>query len=222
MRDFKRITLLCGHYGSGKTNVAVNIALKLREKFDKIAVADLDIVNPYFRTKDSSEDFKKAGIRLICSEYANSNVDIPALPQEMYAVVDDTETKFVLDIGGDDRGALALGRLAPSIIAEDDYEMLLVINMYRPLTPDALSTVEVMQEIEFAGKIKFTGIINNSNLGELTTADDVLASVDYANEVSRITGLPIVITTVKDSLQNDLQDKIDNLFSITLQNKIIS
>ena len=222
MRDFKRITLLCGHYGSGKTNVAVNIALKLREKFDKIAVADLDIVNPYFRTKDSSNDFEKAGIRLICSEYANSNVDIPALPQEMYAVVHDTETKFVLDIGGDDRGALALGRLAPSIIDEDDYEMLLVINMYRPLTPDALSTVEVMQEIEFAGKIKFTGIINNSNLGELTTAEDVLASVDYASEVSRITGLPIVLTTVKKSLQNDLQGKIDNLFGLTLQDKIFS
>ena len=222
MRDFKRITLLCGHYGSGKTNVAVNIALKLREKFDKIAVADLDIVNPYFRTKDSSEDFEKAGIRLICSEYANSNVDIPALPQEMYAVTADTDTKFVLDIGGDDRGALALGRLAPSIIAENDYEMLLVINMYRPLTPDAESTVEVMGEIELAGKIKFTGIVNNSNLGELTTAEDVLASVDYANKVSEITDLPIVMTTVKESLQNDLQGKIDNLFCLNLQSKIIS
>ena len=221
MRKFKRITLLCGHYGSGKTNVAVNIALNLRKDFEKVAVADLDIVNPYFRTKDSSAEFEKAGIRLICSEYANSNVDIPALPQDMYAVTDDKETMFVLDVGGDDRGALALGRLAPAIIAENDYEMLLVINKYRPLTPDAESTVEVMQEIELAGKIKFTGIVNNSNLGELTTADDVLNSVDYANKVSLLTGLPVVMTTVEQSVYSELSGKIDNLFALSLQQKII-
>ena len=221
MRDFKRITLFCGHYGSGKTNIAVNVALNLKKVYDKVAVADLDIVNPYFRSKDSSADFEKAGIKLICSEYANSNVDIPALPQEMYSITADKQTQFVLDIGGDDRGAYALGRLAQDIIDEDNYEMLLVINKYRPLTPDALSTVEVMQEIEFAGKIKFTGIVNNSNLGELTTAEDVLDSLGYAQEVSQISGLPVVMTCVKEDLFDLLNDKIDNLFSLTLQEKII-
>ncbi len=222
MIDFKRITLLCGHYGSGKTNVAVNIALCLKRNYDKVAVADLDIVNPYFRTKDSSEEFESAGIRLICSEYANSNVDIPALPQEMYAVTDDKETRFVIDVGGDDRGALALGRLSDKIIDENNYEMLLVINKYRPLTPDAISTVEVMREIEYAGRIKFTGIVNNSNLGDQTSADDVLASVAYANEVSELTNLPILMTTVKASIYDELSDKIDNLFALTLQDKIIN
>lgn len=221
MRDFRRITLFCGHYGSGKTNIAVNVALNLKKVYDKVAVADLDIVNPYFRSKDSSADFEKAGIKLICSEYANSNVDIPALPQEMYSITADKQTRFVLDIGGDDRGAYALGRLAQDIIDEDNYEMLLVINKYRPLTPDALSTVEVMQEIEFAGKIKFTGIVNNSNLGELTTAEDVLDSLGYAQEVSQISGLPVVMTCVKEDLFDLLNDKIDNLFSLTLQEKII-
>ena len=221
MRDFKRITLFCGHYGSGKTNIAVNVALNLKKVYDKVAVADLDIVNPYFRSKDSSADFEKAGIKLICSEYANSNVDIPALPQEMYSITADRQTKFVLDIGGDDRGAYALGRLAQDIIDENNYEMLLVINKYRPLTPDALSTVEVMQEIELAGKIKFTGIVNNSNLGQLTTADDVLDSLGYAQEVSQITGLPVVMTCVKEDLFDLLNNKIDNLFSLTLQEKII-
>ncbi len=221
MRDFKRITLFCGHYGSGKTNIAVNVALNLKKVYNKVAVADLDIVNPYFRSKDSSADFEKAGIKLICSEYANSNVDIPALPQEMYSITADRQTKFVLDIGGDDRGAYALGRLSQDIIDENNYEVLLVINKYRPLTPDALSTVEVMQEIELAGKIKFTGIVNNSNLGQLTTADDVLDSLGYAQEVSQITGLPVVMTCVKEDLFNLLNNKIDNLFSLTLQEKII-
>ena len=86
---FKKITILSGHYGSGKTNIAVNFALELKKQADKVAIADIDIVNPYFRTKDSEELFNKNNIRLICSPYANSNVDIPALPQEMYSVVDD-------------------------------------------------------------------------------------------------------------------------------------
>ena len=81
MYPLKRLTILCGHYGSGKTNVAVNIATELKKSCDTVTVADLDIVNPYFRTKDSESFFAEQGIRLICSPYANSNVDIPALPR---------------------------------------------------------------------------------------------------------------------------------------------
>ncbi len=219
--NYKRLTLLCGHYGSGKTNVAVNMAFDLKKQYNNVAVADLDIVNPYFRTKDSLEDFKKQNIRLICSQYANSNVDIPALPQDMYAVTDDKSLKVILDIGGDDRGALALGRLAPKINEEGDFQMLMVINKFRPLTPDADSTIEVMREVEFAGGIKFTGLVNNSNLGEETSAEDVLNSVSYAEEVAKKSGLPVVLTTVKDSLYEELKDKIPNLFPLTLQAKPI-
>lgn len=217
MKDFKRITLLCGHYGSGKTNVAVNMALQLKKQRERVALADLDIVNPYFRSKDSSTEFEDNGIRLICSEFANSNVDIPALPQDMYAITDDKDLSVIIDVGGDDRGALALGRLAPEIVKENDYEMLMVINCYRPLTRDAQSTIEVMREIECAGHIRFTGIINNSNLGEITTADDVLSSVDYAKEVSKLSGLPVVYTSVEENIYNDLRDKIDNLLPLSLQ-----
>jgi len=213
---------LCGHYGSGKTNIAVNMALDLRRQYDSVAVADLDIVNPYFRTKDSAEDFKEAGIRLIVSQFANTNLDLPSMPQDLYAITDDRSMKVVLDIGGDDRGALALGRIAPRIIEENDYDMLMVINKYRPLTPDAQSTLEVMREIEEAGKIRFTGIVNNSNLAEETTPEDVLASLGYAEEVSALSGLPVVMTTVKDSLYGSLRGKIDGLFPLTLQKKPIN
>jgi len=151
----KRITLFCGHYGSGKTNIAVNAALKLSEEYKNIALADLDIVNPYFRTKDSSSMLSEKGIRLICSEYANSNVDIPALPAEIYAITDDKNLKSVVDIGGDDRGAYVLGRISEKIVSENDYDMLMVINSYRPLTRDAQSTMEVLNEIETAAKIRF-------------------------------------------------------------------
>ena len=215
----KRLTILCGHYGSGKTNVAVNLAFKLREQHERVTVADLDIVNPYFRTKDSMKEFDERGIRLICSPYANSNVDIPALPQELYSVTDDKGQTVVLDIGGDDRGALALGRLAPQIKAEGDYEMLMVINRFRPLTPDVPSTLEVMREIETACGIPFTGLVNNSNLGEETTSADVLGSVAYADEVAKATGLPLVMTTAKDTLYTELKGQINNLFPLMLQDK---
>ena len=137
----KRITVFSGHYGSGKTNVALSVALGLARSGQSVTVADLDIVNPYFRTKDSARELEKAGIELICSDYANTNVDIPALPQSMYAITDDRSRKVVVDLGGDDRGALALGRLAPAILEENDFDLFAVINMFRPLTKTAEETV---------------------------------------------------------------------------------
>ena len=145
---FKKITILSGHYGSGKTNIAVNFALELKKQADKVAIADIDIVNPYFRTKDSEELFNKNNIRLICSPYANSNVDIPALPQEMYSVVDDESLYSILDVGGDERGALALGRLVPKIKETNNYDMFCVVNVFRPLTRDVESIYQVLSGAE--------------------------------------------------------------------------
>ena len=188
---YKRITLFTGHYGSGKTNIAVAYARYLKEMGERVTVADMDIVNPYFRTKDSEEDFRREGIELIVSEYANSNVDLPALPSELYGVVERRDMHAVLDIGGDDRGAYALGRFAPYIREENDYENLFVANMYRPLTKTPEEALAVMREIEAAGGLPITAIVNNSNLGELTDEKTVLASMDYANRLSRLSGLPV-------------------------------
>lgn len=216
----KRVLLLCGHYGSGKTNIAVNLAQAIKREYPTVTLADLDIVNPYFRSKDSAAELEEAGIRLICSNYANSNVDIPALPPDLYALTDDRRMRAIIDVGGDDRGALVLGRIVPAILEENDYEMLMVINCYRPLTRDAASTLEVMREIETACGIQFTALVNNSNLGVETTAEDVLASVSYANEVAAMSGLPVVMTTADQKLQSELEGKIPNLFPLELQKKI--
>lgn len=221
MTDYKRITLLCGHYGSGKTNIAVNMAFDLKNQKENVAIADLDIVNPYFRTKDSIQDFNEKNIRLICSEYANSNVDIPALPQDLYAITDDKNLNVIIDVGGDDRGALALGRLSEKIKKENNYEMLMVVNFYRPLTRDVDSMIEVMKEIEFACNIKITGLINNSNLGELTTPDDILKTIPMAKELSEKTSLPIVMTSVEEKIYKILENETENLFSLRLQKKPI-
>lgn len=198
----KRITIFSGHYGSGKTNIAVNYALRLREKHEKVAIADIDIVNPYFRTKDSEELLRLHGVRLICSSYANSNVDIPALPAEMYAITDDKSLYGVLDVGGDERGALALGRLAPAIREENNYEMVFVLNKFRPLTRDLDSALTVMKEIEWASGLSFTALINNSNLGAETTEHDVRGSVAFAKEVADAAEIPFWYTTVHESLSS--------------------
>ena len=215
----KRIVLLSGHYGSGKTNVAVNLAMELKKTEERVSVADLDIVNPYFRTLDSKDDLDHAGIRLIVSEYANTNLDVPALPQEIYTIVDDTSSKVIIDVGGDERGALALGRISDRIKEENDYEMLLVINMYRPLTRDAKSVLEVMREIEIAGGILFTGIVNDSNLGAETDAETVLKSLPFADEVSELTGLPVVMTAVEEGLYEEVKDKVPECFPLKLQKR---
>ena len=204
MKD-KRITILSGHYGSGKTNIAVNIALDLKTRHERVAVADIDIVNPYFRTKDSEELFCEKGIRLICSSYANTNVDIPALPQDIYAITDDRELYCVLDVGGDERGALALGRIAPKIAEENDYEMLYVLNTFRPLTRDVESAIEVMREIEYACKLKFTAVVNNSNLGAESTDEDIIKTIPLAKEVAKRAGIPMIYTTVHKLTDNLLE-----------------
>lgn len=213
----KRITIFSGHYGSGKTNVALTYALREREKGKKVAIADIDIVNPYFRTKDSEALLAERGIRLICSEYANTNIDIPALPQDIYAIVDDKSLTCILDVGGDERGALALGRIAPAIREENDYDMIFVANRYRPLTATVEGAMEVLREIEAAAGLRFTAIVNNSNLGAETAAEDVLSSLAFGEALSAAAGLPLVATSVAEPMQAALSGRVAGLYPIRLQ-----
>ncbi len=215
--DHARLTLFAGHYGSGKTNIAVNYARALRRQGASVAIADLDIVNPYFRTKDSEALLAAEGITLICSPYANSNLDVPAMPREVYDLINDRETLGVLDIGGDDRGALALGRYVPAIREEGDYEMLFVFNGARPLTRTVEDTLEVMAEIENACGLRFTAVVNNTNLGLETTAEDVLSALPLARAVCRAAGLPLKMTCAAAPLFAGLEGRVEDLFPLTLQ-----
>lgn len=212
-----RITIFAGHYGSGKTNIALNFARSLRRGGDDVAVADLDIVNPYFRTKDSESRLAAEGIRLVVSDYANSNVDFPALPKEAYALFSDRSVRVVVDLGGDDRGALALGRYVDDIRAGNDFGMLGVVNMNRPLTSSVEDAVGVLREIEEASKLPFTGIVNNTNLGAETRAEDVLESVAPVEAVAAAMGLEVEMTCVASRLAGELEGKIANLFALEIQ-----
>lgn len=214
-----RITLFAGHYGSGKTNIAVNYALRLRKSGLAVTVADLDIVNPYFRTKDSAPELEAAGVGLVVSPYANTNVELPALPPDLYAITHDRSRHWVLDVGGDDRGAFALGRLAPAILEENDFSMVLVVNAYRPLAKELDDALGIIAEIQQAAGLPVTELVNNSNLGAETTADTVLNSRAYAEALAARLSVPLSMTTVREDLYPALAGKIPDLLPLTLQKR---
>ena len=219
----KRLTLFCGHFGSGKTNAAVNFAEELAARGLPVTIADLDIVNPYFRTKDSERELEQKGIEVVTLPFANTNVDLPSLPKHVYSLFTDRSRHVVLDIGGDDRGALVLGRFVPMIREEDSFELLYVVNFYRYLTRTAEEALQVMREIEAACGLQFTGIVNNSNLGAETTAETVIDSLPEAEELSAKSGLPVVMTTVMEGLtgMEELEARVpEGLTKIRLQKRV--
>ena len=217
--DHKRITLFAGHYGSGKTNIAVNYALLLAREGKRTAIADLDIVNPYFRTADSARELAEAGVDLISPQFANSNVDLPALPAEAYRLVEDRSLYAVMDIGGDDRGAYALGRYTPYILEEGDYRMAFVANPCRPLTKTPEEALEVMREIEAAGGLPFTCIVNNANLAHETSLHTVLDALPYMKRLSELSGLPVWLTSAEESVAEALAGWVPEVLPMRLQEK---
>lgn len=199
-----RIKVITGHFGSGKTEIAINLATE----HENSIIVDLDTVNPYYRTAEHREKLKKMGIEVIASEFAASNVDIPTLPAEIISVFN-SDKPSVIDVGGDDDGAFALGRYN-NFFRENPYDMYFVICGTRPLTKTADEIIELMQNIEAASRLKITHLINNTHLCDFTDEETVLKGQMLAEEVSRKTGIPIVFTTVREDLAEAIQEKINN------------
>lgn len=211
----KRVTVFMGHYGSGKTFVAVNYAVMLARMNLPVSIYDLDIVNPYFRTVDAMNVLDKEGVELVVSPFAETNVDIPAMNSKSYKMLDALDRYAVADIGGDDRGALALGRFAERIKEENNYDALWVVNKFRPETRTIEGALEIKKEIELTGKLPFTGIVNNANLGLETTKDDIIKGLEFVNELSKITGLPVKFSSVRrDLVTEELKLKLKEILPV--------
>lgn len=207
--QFKKITIITGEYGSGKTNLSVNLAYAMKEH-GSTAIVDLDTVNPYFRTADFRNELSEAGIDVITPEFANTNLDIPVLNFDIECIIR-THDHTVIDVGGSDAGAFALGRYR-NIIEKysGDYDLLYVYNMYRATDVTPEETVVLLREIEQACRIKCTGLVNNPNLGYETTSETVENASDYSAEVERLSGLPVAFRCIPDSLapsENDFTVK---------------
>ena len=204
----KKIIVITGHYGSGKTNLAVNLAVNAAAEGRSVAIVDLDIVNPYFRTTDFRELFAEKGVKLIAPDFANSNLDIPSIQFDVEQLAA-SEDCLIIDVGGDDAGAVALGRYAESLEKYgDQLEMLYVINQRRYLTHTPDEVITLMYEIEAASRMKHTAIVNNTNLGDETTAAIIEESRSFAEETSKRTGIPVKFTVYPVNCA-ELSDKPD-------------
>ena len=200
-----RLTLVTGHYGTGKTEFSVNLALALAEAGERAALADLDIVNPYFRSRERRELLEAAGVRLIATSQALADADVPALPAELHALLEDRTVRGVLDIGGDPSGARVLARYRPRIVKED-YRLLYVVNAARPEVRTAEQSAACLRAIEAVTGLACTGLVNNTHLCGETTAEDIREGAALAEEVSQITGIPVVCHTAERRFQDRLRD----------------
>ena len=209
----KRISIFTGHFGSGKTEVAVNYAFKMNEIYNKVAILDFDIVNPFFRTTDVRKELECRGIRVITPMYANTNVDVPSLPPEINMLFEDKEYKVVFDVGGDDIGAKVLSRYNESIL-QDDYEMYFVINIRRPMTLSEKGIEEMIRDIEGSSRLKVAKLVNNTNLLRDTTAEEVREGGRMIQKVSGKLGIPIgFISGLKPVMEKlNMAKGIDRLY----------
>ncbi len=212
---FSRLNVICGHYGSGKTNLALNMALKLAETGKAVTIVDMDIVNPYFRTTDYVDMLKEKGIEVISPSMAGTTIDTPALAPKIMSAFADKSRTVIFDVGGDDVGATALGRFSKNF-AEEEYQMFFVINKFRKQIADIEGCKEILSEIEYTSKLKVTAIANNSHFGEFTTPEDILDSYNYALNVSEALNLPLKLTAVDKKLCEELTDKVKNIYPIEI------
>jgi hypothetical protein len=205
-----RLNIFVGHFGSGKTEIAINFAIHLKKYYNKVSIVDLDIVNPYFRTKDVTGILEHKGIKVIAPMFANTNVDIPALPAEIISLFQDKEYRVVFDVGGDDIGATALGRYY-KYFANEKYQMFFVANMKRALTNNAGNTIELLREIEKKSRLKVSDLINNTNLSYSSTIEDLLKGQKVIEKIYREIKVPIRYITGKheilSQLPHDLKEK---------------
>lgn len=222
LKNLKNLVVVTGHFGSGKTNFAVNLAKAASIEGRQVTLVDLDIVNPYFRAADNVAELTELGVNCVVPDFANTNVDIPTLPPAVMgaleANVKEPDRLTVLDVGGDN-GAVALG-MYNRFFKEGEYDLLYVVNKYRPLTEDIEGAELTLREIEWSARLRATAIVNNSNLGSITVPEDITETDGWANELAERLGLPLLCTSVSETLVPKL-GSIKNLFPIKNATKCI-
>lgn len=213
-----RLLIVTGHFGTGKTEFSVNLALALARAGEKVMMADLDIVNPYFRSRERREALEAAGVRLITSSQDSENADMPSLPAEILTVLEDRSYRGVLDIGGDPDGARVLARYQPKITAED-YQLIFVSNANRPEVRTAEDAISYLRCIEEVTGLTCGGIVNNTHLCGETTAEEILRGAELAWSISERTGIPVLCHTAEERLIPELTALAEPIFPITIQMK---
>ena len=200
-----RLTIVTGHYGTGKTEFSVNLALALAREHPNVTLADLDIVNPYFRSRERKALLAQHGVTLISSSQACADADVPSLPPQLLGLLDDRSRRGVLDIGGDPTGARVLARFRPRI-EKEDYHLLFIFNANRPEVREREDAIRYLRSIEAVTGLQCTGIVNNTHLCGETTAEDIRKGALLAAAVSEETGIPVLCHTALEPLAGELED----------------
>lgn len=196
----KRFIVITGNYGSGKTELSLNLALHYAET-EETTLVDLDIVNPYFRTGEKADMLRDAGVRVLMPTFAMTTVDIPALPAEIQSVFEVPSDRVLFDVGGDDTGAAALGRYYPSFMKERENTIVaLVINCMRPLTMEEEDITDMARRIENRGRLRIDLLINNTNLADETTPEMIEKGEKTVLRCAEILGVPTVVTAGKPEI----------------------
>lgn len=205
--DDKRVRIITGHYGSGKTEFAVNYVTKLRESVEgKVAIADLDIVNVYFRSREKKGELEEKGVQVIASNLDTAVADVPAVSGAMTMPVINKEYQYVIDLGGNDVGTLVLGRIKP-VLDHSETDFFMVVNAYRPSTSTPEGIIEQMENLECAAGLKVTGFINNTNLVRETTAECLIHGDEVLKEVTKRTGVPVkYVSYVKEVMTEEVPE----------------
>ncbi len=198
-----RILVLVGNYGSGKTEISLNLALKLAERGEKVTLVDLDIVNPYFRSSEKEEMLTEKGIKVYAPSFAKSTVDVPTLPAEIQAVFADKSRRVIFDVGGDDTGAAALGQYRPYFM-QDDVEVLFVVNAFRPLSGDVDAVCDLMLRVAGRSRLNPTGLINNANTSWETESSDLDRGEELLKAVSERMNVPVKYLCAKQDIMEKL------------------
>lgn len=217
MEKTKRIRIITGHYGSGKSEFTANYALKLRKEIDgKLAVSDLDVVNVYFRSRGLKDMFEENGIHLISSSVDAPTLDIPALSAEIHTPLLNNDYNNIIDLGGDKVGATVIARFR-NMIKDDDYDMFFVVNANREKTQTAEEVMKYIDEIEEASQLKVTGLINNTHMLKATTIEDIERGQEVCRQVSKERNIPIKFISCLESIAKDIpSDYEGEIIPITL------
>lgn len=195
----KAVVLFVGNYGSGKSEVSVNFSILMARRGLRVRLADLDLVNPYFRCREARDLLLAEGVGLVLPPPEFLHADLPILAPEVRGLIQRPDGLAVLDVGGDNVGATVLSSLAGAFPA-DGYELVQVVNHLRPFTDTAEGVLRIQGEIEAASRLRVTGLVSNSHLMDETVADTVYAGYDLAKAVGARCGLPLRFVTAPEAL----------------------
>ena len=204
-----KLVIFAGGLGSGKTEIALNFAREEAEQTGNSVLADLDLINPFFASRQAIDELAKVGVKLLASRRELAFGDVPQIPPEIISSIRQDNHLFI-DLGGDEAGVLVLGYLRSYILARP-HEFFLVVNPYRPFASSLEDLLVLKQMLEISSRLPFTGIISNPNLVEETTPDTVREGHGKVVEWSESIGLPVKYLTVAEGLFDDLRTEYDGI-----------